>query len=311
MNFLKKNPFYNQTLKSLLMLAGFASVISGTLLISGCATQTPVAEEPKEEIIEIAWPPPPQEAVIKYVDSVTKVWETKAKEKSRFADILAGTKEDKTRVLLLQKPWGVSGDPKGRLIVTDLTLGGLFVYNMETGKGEQWGQGGPGKLIKPMGVTSDKDSQVYVADIYTKQIVIFDEQGQFLKLIGGESIFSNPVDVAVNDKLGRIYVADSKKHQVLVFDMQGDKLFEIGEIGAGRGNLYYPSALAVGPDGHVYVTDTMNFRIQIFDADGQASLDPLEKWDRTGAIHQTQGVGPRCGWAHLCCGRSICQHSNF
>lgn len=54
------------------MLAGFASVISGTLLISGCATQTPVAEEPKEEIIEIAWPPPPQEAVIKYVDSVTK-----------------------------------------------------------------------------------------------------------------------------------------------------------------------------------------------------------------------------------------------
>jgi uncharacterized protein (TIGR03663 family) len=58
-----------------------------------------------------------------------------------------------------------------------------------------------------------------------------------------------------------------------------------GGPGSGTGQFRDPRAVAVSPDGHIYVADTDNYRVQKFTADGQFVLEiggPSEDRDETG-----------------------------
>lgn len=53
----------------------------------------------------------------------------------------------------------------------------------------------------------------------------------------------------------------------------------IGSVGAGDGQLMAPRNIAIGPDGNLYVADSGNHRIQVFDPDGNA----LRSWGGFGS----------------------------
>lgn len=84
-------------------------------------------------------------------------------------------------------------------------------------------------------------------------------------------IFDYPLGIAAGPD-GRLYVADKHYHKIQAFAPDGTFLREWGWPRRGKGEdisqFDRPSALAVGPDGTVYVADVNNNRIQAFDADG-------------------------------------------
>ena len=57
-----------------------------------------------------------------------------------------------------------------------------------------------------------------------------------------------------------------------------------GSFGTGRGQLKFPSDVAVDPDGEVYVCDWANNRVQLFDPNGRfitsfrGDAQQLTKW---------------------------------
>jgi sugar lactone lactonase YvrE len=54
--------------------------------------------------------------------------------------------------------------------------------------------------------------------------------------------------------------------QVLVYDSEsGQPIAKFGKRGPGDGQFNFPSFVAVGAQGDIYISDTLNFRIQIFD----------------------------------------------
>ncbi|MEJ2733086.1 MAG: TIGR03663 family protein [Anaerolineae bacterium] len=97
--------------------------------------------------------------------------------------------------------------------------------------------------------------------------------------------FNHPRDLAVGPK-GDVYVVDSDNHRIQVFDDQGTFLRAWGSrcdlstgqgcvdpdgdgpLAPGDGQFLEPWGVAVSGEGRVYVADTWNHRLQVFDVDG-------------------------------------------
>jgi sugar lactone lactonase YvrE len=111
-------------------------------------------------------------------------------------------------------------------------------------------------------------------------------QGKTVTLKADQIIESNVATPALNapralafSQDGSFYVADSRNDRILHFDPSGALLNQWGTKSGNDTNNPNPNApastfsepwgVAVGPDGSVYVTDTWNYRIQKFTANGQ------------------------------------------
>jgi DNA-binding beta-propeller fold protein YncE len=78
----------------------------------------------------------------------------------------------------------------------------------------------------------------------------------------------------------RIYVADTGNNRVCVFDREGRFLFSFGGLGVAKGStgkplswrpgkFHYPYGIDVSDKGNIYVADTLNWRVQVFNKKGK------------------------------------------
>jgi hypothetical protein len=69
---------------------------------------------------------------------------------------------------------------------------------------------------------------------------------------------------------GTVYAADMDRHQLWAFDADGRLRGVVGREGKGPGEFTWPTAVAVGPDGHLWVRDAE--RVQRLARDGRTGL---------------------------------------
>jgi DNA-binding beta-propeller fold protein YncE len=147
-------------------------------------------------------------------------------------------------------------------------------------------------LVSPVGVAFDDELRLYVADPALSAIHVFDTQGLFLRTVthAGGTPLKRPAGIAYSRKNKTIYAADSASHQVIALRPGGDFLFSFGDRGDGQGAFNFPTHLTVAPDGHVFVTDTMNFRIQEFDGAGRFLSSFGHHGDGSGDFAMPKGI---------------------
>jgi len=89
-----------------------------------------------------------------------------------------------------------------------------------------------------------------------------------------EEKFSEPKDVAV-DSENNVYISDFGSDKISKFDSNGKMIFSIGKMGnhpgddKGPSEFNQPSGLWVSQNGLLYVADSFNHRIQVFDSKGK------------------------------------------
>jgi DNA-binding beta-propeller fold protein YncE len=185
-------------------------------------------------------------------------------------------------VIKMEKPYGIAVR-QGRVYVTDTAARSVHVFDLGRKRYFRIGYRFDGALQKPLGIDTDSQGQIYVADAKRRLVVMYDGFGLFRRFIGGKADLVRPTSVAVNAELDRVYVVDtggveSNQHRVVVYNREGKKLSEIGRRGSGDGEFNLPTDAAVGPDDNLYVLDAGNFRVQVFDAEGNF----LRKWGQVG-----------------------------
>lgn len=130
----------------------------------------------------------------------------------------------------------------------------------------------PGELNYPTSIAADRDGRLYVTDTMNFRVQVFDAAGQYVSTFGqlgnGEGDFDKPKGIAIDGK-GRIYVVEGLNDVVQIFDPEGRLLLVFGGSGAGPGQLWLPAGIAMAGNS-VYVADTANRRIQVFERLGEA-----------------------------------------
>ncbi len=173
-------------------------------------------------------------------------------------------------------------------IVPDLTATPVNLFTPAAGPGGA----NRGQLNLPRGIALDSKGDFYVADTQNLRIQEFDKSGKFITMFGskglGEGQFNSYGDTGVGtgpggvavDKDGNVYVADTWNHRMQKFSSDGKVLtvwggvINLAEAPAGadpenNSRFYGPRGVAIGPDGNIYVTDTGNKRVLIFDPSGK------------------------------------------
>ncbi|HKB09031.1 MAG TPA: 6-bladed beta-propeller, partial [Vicinamibacterales bacterium] len=176
--------------------------------------------------------------------------------------------------------------------VTDTAARRVFVFDSHAQTVTFVGEKGPMKIVKPIGVAIDSAGIVFVADATLKRVVGFRADGSVAIAIGHDGELQNPSGLAIDRGRALLYVADAKKHQVLCYaSTDGRFVRTIGKRGTEQGEFNFPTNLSVDHAGRLYVTDTLNFRVQIFDADGAFVSSIGTQGDSPGHLNRAKGVG--------------------
>ena len=129
---------------------------------------------------------------------------------------------------------------------------------------------GANQFIMPHGLTVDDKNNIWVTDVGLQQVFKFSHEGKLLLKLGEAGIagndrvhFNKPTAVAIA-KDGSFYVSDGYGNKrIIKFSAQGKYLFEWGH------DFNIPHDICLDNQGHVYVADRENNRIQVFDENGK------------------------------------------
>jgi predicted membrane-bound mannosyltransferase/DNA-binding beta-propeller fold protein YncE len=175
--------------------------------------------------------------------------------------------------------WDLSSKPEDEISADPYAEGWQDVVARQVIKGT-----GVMPFNSPCGITIGPDGFLYVADTKNDRIQKFSPDGEFIT--AWSQSFLEPWDVGVASD-GTIYVADTWNHRIQRLDADGSLLTAWGVLGqyteggdVGQGTFYGPRGVAIGDNGWVYVADTGNKRIQVFDPDGQFVF----QWGGGGAL---------------------------
>tara|TARA_B100000959_G_scaffold282469_1_gene348917 strand:- start:1926 stop:4325 length:2400 start_codon:yes stop_codon:yes gene_type:complete len=125
-----------------------------------------------------------------------------------------------------------------------------------------------GRFTTPRAIATNDD--VIIVIDKTGRLQRFSNDGKFLSSWDLElSGTGFPTGVSMDSK-GLIWVADTHQHRVLVLDQEGNEVQSFGEYGTGDGQFLYPTDIAFGKDGEVFVSEYGgNDRINVFNRKGE------------------------------------------
>ena len=242
----------------------------------------------KIDTSKLVWPLPPDIPRIKFMQEV--IGEEKVlplpgqsapkKKKQSWMDRVAGIQTTDSGAVrrdlkhFLGKPYGVSVDSKGRVYVADTFVAAVFVFDFEKHETKLIRNGVEGKFGAIAGVAVDAADRVFVSDTEMRRIGVFSPDWKIETYFGADEL-KRPTGLAIDEENRLLYVVDTEKQNVAVFDADNFKFLRtvggppksLGD--EDPGTFSKPTNVAVDKEGDVYVTDTLNNRVQIFDADGK------------------------------------------
>lgn len=213
-------------------------------------------------------------------------------------------------------PYGIAVSSVGNVYVAGTSNDRIQVFDSSGGFIEEWGERCvaeyeeprdpiecDGGFHRPEGIAVDAASNVYVADTFNNRIQKFRQAdegyeyerkwGRFCDVaydgpIGCNGWFNHQQGISVSS-IGNVYIADTINHRIQEFGSTGEYHTWWGSYcdvvaeeprNCNKG-LRYPEGIAANTDGIIYVADTGNDRIQMFNSHGA----PLRRWGSDCFVH--------------------------
>jgi sugar lactone lactonase YvrE len=259
-------------------------------LIAGCASRPHL---PGPTHVRV-WPAPPEKARIALLGVIRQPSDVQLRSASAsgFLGILSGTPfgrfENPYAIAVhgAQEGTGPGGGESigpARMAIADTGTRVVHFFDFERRRHRVLATYGEKRSLEsPVGVAFDASGRLYVCDSVVARIVRYRADGAFDRVLEGR--FARPAGIAIDRARNRLYVSDAKEHAVYRLGLDGSDLERL------RLGLRYPTHLAVDAAGRLVVSDSMNFRVVVLDAEGNELMDVGAPGDRSGNLQRPKGV---------------------
>lgn len=196
---------------------------------------------------------------------------------------------------------GLTVDMAGNIYITEGAEHSIKKFNSKAGLLLSFGSEGKsrGQFKNPAGIFVDQNNKIYAVDTRNKRVQILQNKGNTTPPIAAQTNAVPMIDyqdtIAAGLSLSDIQISPigevlslSDKNSNIIIHGAINRI--VGSIGREEGQFSGPSAFDYGLDGRIYVADTRNNRIQIFDQDGQFEYAFGERGSKTGQFNAPQGV---------------------
>ena len=251
------------------------ALLGMALLIAGCAETPKVFRLTNtSQGSPMMWPAAPEKPRYGYVGELTgednfrpENLETRSTAAKLF-DWLTGLSANNPDPVVLRRPHSGAVDAEGSVFVTDIGRAAVYVFDKPAGQLELWDMARVNtRFVAPIGIALGPQNEILVADAELHSVFRLDRKGNPVGEFGRD-VLKRPTGLARDARRGRIYVADTHAHDIKVFADDGKLLEVIGKRGENNGEFNFPTHLAFAFD-KLYVTDTLNSRIQVLDMHGE------------------------------------------
>ncbi len=189
------------------------------------------------------------------------------------------------------RPHGIAVQEGLRLYVTDQERQAVIVFDLKSGKTTVIDRAGDMYFVSPVGVAVCED-MLAVSDSALNKVYLMTPKGKLISTIEKPGGFQRPTGLAYDPNEKAVYVVDTLANEVCVFDVfTGGLLRRFGTTGVAPGQFNYPTHIFVDGSGKVYITDSLNFRVQVVDQEGNYLYHIGELGDASGYLAIPKGVG--------------------
>src|SRR5262249_37928022 len=180
-----------------------------------------------------------------------------------FGESLGSALFGKKPVYSMLSPYAVCTDESDRLFVADSNAQFVHLFDLRT---RQYAQIRPANASKRFGQTvgiayDSAAGRLFVSDSALARIFVFNRDGSASGEIGAGTV-QRPCGLAWDGRAQRLFVADTGLHQVLIFSPTGTLLARLGSRGTALGQFNFPTNVTLDTRGRIYVSDSLNFRVQ-------------------------------------------------
>lgn len=253
----------------------------------------------------LVWPQPPEIARIRFLGMYTgekfdpAILDKPKHKKKNWKDVLAGAQSQSEQNVKIPfqfvRVYGVAADSKGNIYAADQAVGAIFVIDPATKDAQLIRNGKEARFGLINGLAMDDNDRLFVSDSKFHHVLVFNSKHEQEAVVGSD-VLTDPGGLAIDRENRFLYVADTDKDQVAVFDADSYKLLRrIGVAGKKHtltepGAFSLPTNVAVDGDGNLYVTDTLNNRVEIFDAEGNFLSEFGKAGDGPGRFARPKGI---------------------
>jgi DNA-binding beta-propeller fold protein YncE len=267
------------------------------VLLAGCASPPGAMFDPAAG--SYTWPAPPDPPRIKYVGQIRGEADLHASKGG--VEVVDETLFGKRPTEVFVSPLAVCTDaanPARRVFIADSNGQCIHVLDLKTRQYKRWAPQPPQpRLSQPVAVAFEpgvggNDGRLLVSDSAAGNIAVFNSTGERTGDLGA-GVLLRPCGLAVDPVGRRVLVADAAAHQIVVLSDDGRELARVGRRGTGQGEFNYPTNVTLEPaerGGRLYVSDSLNFRVQVFGPTFEFVRQIGRKGDMPGYFSQPKGI---------------------
>ncbi len=253
------------------------------------------AGKPKKTPAEAPWPELLLDGGRKLTYLQTIKSQREARGKSGFwgklTDVVLGEPDFNDLV----RPYSIAVDSHGRMIITDPGMRGVHIFDLAQHKYKFLDRQEKSKdpMIEPQCVAVDAKDNIYITDSVAGKVFLFESKGKYRGAFGsikGEGFFKRPTGIAIDPETQNVYVTDTLRDKVYILGQDGKVIKSFGQHGGHDGEFNFPTEIYIKGD-TVAVVDAMNFRVELFDRNGNFRGIIGTTGDPNGGIYRPKGIG--------------------